>query len=80
MSNATVVSNRSTMTSVWIAFGLLVIGGLNWLLVGLLRVDLVAAIFGADSMISRLIYVLVGVAAIYCAVTLPALRRSVRTV
>ena len=49
----------------WIAIILVVIGGLNWGLVGLLNLDLVAAIFGAMSATSRVIYVLVGLAAIY---------------
>jgi uncharacterized membrane protein YuzA (DUF378 family) len=44
---------------------LLVIGGLNWLLVGALNLDLVALIFGPGSLISRIIYVLVGLSAIY---------------
>jgi uncharacterized protein len=44
---------------------LLVIGGLNWGLVGLLRWDLVAALLGADSILSRLVYLLVGVSALW---------------
>lgn len=44
---------------------LLIVGGLNWGLVGLLNVDLVAAVFGAMSMLSRVVYVLVGLAAAY---------------
>jgi uncharacterized membrane protein YuzA (DUF378 family) len=51
-------------TFYWITLVLLVIGGLNWLLVGLFNFDLVAAIFGDMSVMSRLIYVLVGVAAV----------------
>jgi uncharacterized protein len=46
-----------------IAMTLLIIGGLNWLLVGLFRFDLVQALFG-KGMVARTIYVLVGVAAI----------------
>ena len=45
------------------AFMLLVIGGLNWLLVGF-GWNLVAAIFGAGSTLSRIIYILVGISAI----------------
>lgn len=49
-----------------ITFILLVIGGLNWLAVGLLQIDLVAWLFGGmDMLASRAIYVLVGVSAIY---------------
>lgn len=44
---------------------LLIIGGLNWGLVGLFGVDLVAAIFGPFSILARVVYVLVGVSAIY---------------
>ena len=43
---------------------LLVVGGLNWGLVGSMNFDLVATIFGA-SMIGTIVYVLVGVSAIY---------------
>jgi hypothetical protein len=53
----------------WIAIILLIIGGLNWGLVGLFGFDLVAAIFGAMSMLSRIVYVLVGLSAIYVAAT-----------
>ena len=44
---------------------LLIIGGLNWLLVGLFDVDLVAALFGEMSPLSRIVYVLVGLSAIW---------------
>jgi hypothetical protein len=49
----------------WIALVLVIIGGLNWGLVGLFNFDLVAAIFGGLSAVSRVIYVLVGLAALY---------------
>lgn len=43
---------------------LIIIGGLNWLLVGLFQYDLVAGLFGGqDSGMSRLVYVLVGLSA-----------------
>ena len=44
---------------------LLIVGGLNWGLVGAFDFDLVAAIFGDMSPLSRIVYVLVGLAAIY---------------
>ncbi|MHC5307070.1 DUF378 domain-containing protein [Bartonella sp. LJL80] len=45
---------------------LLIIGGLNWLLVGLFQFDLVAAIFGGQAaLLSRIIYVVVGLSALY---------------
>ncbi|HHX44789.1 MAG TPA: DUF378 domain-containing protein [Chloroflexi bacterium] len=56
---------RRLSTLDWIALILLIIGGLNWLLVGLFSFDLVAAIFGELSLISRIIYILVGLAALY---------------
>jgi uncharacterized membrane protein YuzA (DUF378 family) len=43
---------------------LLIIGGLNWGLVGLFGFDLVATIFGEMSMLSRIVYALVGISAI----------------
>jgi uncharacterized membrane protein YuzA (DUF378 family) len=48
-----------------VAAVLLVIGGLNWGLVGALEFDLVAALFGPLSPLSRVVYILVGVAAVY---------------
>lgn len=48
-----------------IAFILLVIGGLNWLLVGLFQWDIGAILGGMGSWLSRIIYILVGLAAIY---------------
>jgi uncharacterized protein len=44
---------------------LIIIGGLNWGLVGLLGFDLVAAIFGAGSALSRIVYILVGLSALW---------------
>ncbi len=49
----------------WIALVLMIIGGLNWGLVGLFSFDLVAALFGSMSSLSRIVYVLVGIAALY---------------
>jgi len=49
----------------WVAFILVIIGALNWGLVGLLSFDLVAFLFGPMSMISLVIYDLVGLAALY---------------
>lgn len=49
----------------WIAFVLLIVGGLNWGLVGAFNFDLVATIFRDMTALSRIVYVLVGLAAIY---------------
>jgi uncharacterized protein len=47
---------------------LLIVGGLNWGLYGAFGFDLVASIFGHFSIVSRVVYVLVGLAAVYQAV------------
>ena len=44
---------------------LVIVGGLNWGLVGLFSFDLVAALFGAGSLLARVVYILVGVSAIW---------------
>jgi uncharacterized membrane protein YuzA (DUF378 family) len=55
---------------------LLIIGGLNWGLVGLFRFDLVAAIFGGQaSPLSRIVYTLVGLSAVYQALTWKAIQK-----
>ena len=46
-----------------VTLALVIIGGLNWGLVGLFGFDLVAALFGAASLLARLVYILVGVSA-----------------
>jgi uncharacterized membrane protein YuzA (DUF378 family) len=52
-----------------IAFVLVVIGGLNWLLVGLFSWDIGALFGGQAALFSRLIYILVGLAAVFEIVT-----------
>ena len=50
-----------------IALALLVIGGINWGLIGIFRFDLVAFLFGGSAaVISRIVYTLVAVSAIWC--------------
>ena len=50
-----------------IALALLIVGGLNWLLVGLFEFDLVATIAGGSTtLFAKIIYVIVGICAIYC--------------
>lgn len=48
----------------WLALTLVIVGALNWGLVGLFEFDLVAALFGADSDASRVVYTLVGISGI----------------
>ena len=50
-----------------IALALAIIGGLNWGSIGLFQFDLVAALFGGSgSMLSRIIYSVIGLAALWC--------------
>ncbi|MDB5370536.1 MAG: conserved rane protein [Roseomonas sp.] len=44
---------------------LVIIGGINWGLVGLFQFDLVAAIFGPNTALSRIVYTLVGLSALW---------------
>lgn len=65
----------ATSTIATIALVVLAIGGLNWALVGLFDFDLVAALFGDMSIVSRVVYVVVGLAAVYSLTLLPRLGR-----
>ena len=50
-----------------IALWILLIGGINWGLVGIFRFDLIAWAFGgSDSVISRILYIVVALAAVWC--------------
>lgn len=60
----------------WLALILTIIGALNWGLVGLFKFNLVKAIFGEDTALSRLIYVLVGLAGLYMIFLAPMLMKS----
>ena len=53
----------------WIALVLVIVGGLNWGLVGIFNFNLVATLFGDMSAVSKIVYALVGLAAVYLAVT-----------
>ena len=50
----------------YIALTLVIIGALNWLLIGLFSFDLVATLFWAMSVFTRIIYSLVGVCGLIC--------------
>ncbi len=58
-----------------IAFVLVVVGGLNWGLVGLFEFNLVTYLFGEGSALSRLVFVLVGLSAVYLAAAVPMMLR-----
>jgi uncharacterized protein len=49
----------------WIVATLLIIGGLNWGIIGFFGINVVGAIFGEMSAITRIIYALVGLSSIY---------------
>ncbi|ADU37233.1 DUF378 domain-containing protein [Variovorax paradoxus] len=63
-SNATTEA-RALGIADWIALILMIVGAINWGLVGAFGFDLVAALFGEMSMASRIVYVLVGLAGLY---------------
>lgn len=48
-----------------IALTLVIIGAINWLLVGLFKFNLVDAIFGSLSILTRIIYIIVGIAGLW---------------
>ena len=67
---------HSTMSALdYVAMALLIIGGLNWAMVGLFDVDVVATLFGLGSPATRLVYVLVGIAALYSIYTAAKMSR-----
>ena len=63
-----------------IALVLVAIGGINWGLIGFFDWNLVNAIFGGAPWLERLIYVLVGISAVYMAIVTPMLWRAPKTV
>ena len=48
----------------WLSFGLILIGAINWGLLGLFGFDLVAFLFGNMTFWTRTIYILVGISAL----------------
>lgn len=71
------MENSKTMKWVMlVAFALVIIGGLNWLFVGVAMIDVVALIFGgAASAGSRIIYTLVGLSAV-CLLVMTIMKSS----
>lgn len=49
-----------------IALTLVIIGAINWLLIGLFEFNLVDALFGSLSVLTRIIYSIVGIAGLWC--------------
>ncbi len=62
-------------TADWAALAFLVIGGINWGLVDAFSLDLIASLFGGMSPVSRVVYLLVGLSAIYLLLTLGRLAK-----
>jgi uncharacterized membrane protein YuzA (DUF378 family) len=60
----------------WIALILVIVGSLNWGLVALFHVNLVELIFGFMPHLSNIVYILVGIAAIYLAIIAVKLQKS----
>ena len=51
----------------YIALSLVILGAINWGLIGLFRFDLIATIFGGmEAIVSRVIYTLIALAGLYC--------------
>jgi len=50
----------------WTALTFVIIGAINWGLMGFFRLDLLATIFGIDSLLTRIFYVIIGLAGLYC--------------
>jgi uncharacterized protein len=68
---------RSLSVIDWICLIVLIIGGINWGLVGFFDFNLVGSIFGPT--VSRVIYALVGICALYVAVVSPNFARKALT-
>jgi uncharacterized protein len=64
-------SNKATMDTVkTVSLVLVLVGALNWGLVGLLNINLVEALFGAWPALTQIVYILVGLAGLYAAWTM----------
>jgi uncharacterized membrane protein YuzA (DUF378 family) len=49
-----------------VALTIAIIGAINWLLIGLLDVNLVTLLFGIDSVMTNIVYILVGISGLIC--------------
>lgn len=59
----------------WLTLILVIVGAINWGLVGFFNFDLVGAIFGDMSALSRIIYAVVGVSALYLLFITPEINK-----
>jgi len=67
------MDNLSTLD--WIVLILVIIGALNWGLIGLFEFNLVSAIFGEMTAISRVVYTLVGLSGLYLIILAPKFKK-----
>lgn len=70
-------TNMKTLNTLTLV--LIIVGGLNWGLVGLAKFDLVATIFGVGSALSNIVYTLVGISALFQALRLATPARGLNT-
>lgn len=67
---------RSLTALDWIALILAIIGALNWGAIGLFDLNFVTAIFGVATILTRIIYILVGLAGLYLIFSAPSWKRE----
>lgn len=67
------MTSQSNCTALWIALGLVCIGGVNWGLVGAFDFNLVKFLVGSVPMLERMIYGLVGLSSLYVGIYSPQL-------
>ncbi len=72
--------NKNALSpAIWVAMVLAVIGAVNWGLIGLFDFNLVSAIFGPMSTVSRIVYVLVGLSGLYLVFAAATMESRART-
>ncbi len=59
----------------WVALVLVLVGAVNWGLVGVFGLDLVDSLFGSVALVAKAVYVLVGLSGVYLAATATSLSR-----
>lgn len=79
MAAAHTAAHKSQSVLGSIALALVIIGAINWGLVGLFGIDIVAALFGDMTTLSRIVYVLIGLAGLYSITLYPRVARSPTT-
>jgi len=68
LDNGLLINERSKKMKIinTIALILVIVGGLNWGLIGFFNFNLVDFLFGAGSFLSKIVYILVGIASLWC--------------